>query len=235
MNCYESKHILIIEDDWQIADVVRQGLSEEGFEVEVARNGLDGLRFAVKGTHCLIILDLMLPGMDGLELLRRLREQKVDAPVLILSAKRSVDDRVVGLRSGGDDYLVKPFAFAELLARIESLLRRSQGGREPVRLQVGGLTLDLLSRRAYIESEEIELQSQEFSLLEYLMRNSGQLVTRTQILQNVWGYNFNPSTNVVEVHVCKLREKIERPDRRKLLKTVRGAGYILVDDDETLT
>lgn len=228
----EPRHILLIEDDRQIADFIHQGLTESGFEVDLARNGIVGLDLAAKGVHCVVILDIMLPGMDGLELLKRLRDQRVDVPVLILSAKRSVDDRILGLRSGGDDYLVKPFAFGELLARIESLLRRSQGRREPVRLEVADLTLDLLGRRVYLDNEEISLQPQEFSLLEYLMRNSGQVVTRTQILQQVWGYNFTPSTNVVEVHVCRLREKIERPDQPKLLKTVRGAGYMLGGDDE---
>ena len=233
MNHQESR-ILIVEDDRQIADFLSRGLGEAGFPVDLARDGIDGFERAATGTHAVIILDIMLPGMDGLELLRRLRESDVNVPVLILSARRSVDDRILGLRSGGDDYLVKPFAFAELLARVESLLRRARGSREPVRLTFSGITLDLLGRRAFLDREELQLLPQEFSLLEYLVRNAGRVVTRTQILQHVWGYNFNPSTNVVEVHVCRLRDKIERPGKPKLLRTVRGAGYILGDDEQTL-
>jgi len=152
--------------------------------------------------------------------------------VLILSAKRSVNDRVLGLQAGGDDYLIKPFAFTELLARIQSLLRRARGAPEPTKLKASDLTVDLLGRRAFRGQEQIDLLPQEFSLLEYLVRNRGSIVTRTQILKNVWGYNFNPSTNVVDVHICRLREKIERSDRPQLLRTVRGAGYMLVGDDE---
>lgn len=233
METGERPRVLVIEDDHQIADFIHQGMTEAGFEVSNAFDGKSGLDLALERAHDLLILDIMLPGMNGMDLLATLREQKVDVPVLILSAKRSVDDRVLGLRAGGDDYLVKPFAFAELMARVESLLRRSQGSKEPVTLSVGGLSLDLLGRRAYRDDgEEIELQPQEFSLLEFLMRNSGNVVTKIQILQNVWGYNFNPSTNIIEVHVCRLREKIDRPDRPKLIKTVRGAGYVLVDPEK---
>jgi len=232
MGGFQCGRVLFIEDDLQIADFVKQGLTEAGCEVEVVHDGLDGFALALQGEYQVLVLDIMLPGMNGLELLQKLRDRGIDKPVLILSAKRSIADRVLGLRAGGDDYLVKPFAFAELLARVESLLRRARGSREPVRLKVADLTLDLLGRRAYRGGEEIDLQPQEFSLLEYLMRNCGQVVTRTQILQNVWGYDFNPSTNVVEVHVCRLREKIERTDRSKLLRTVRGAGYILADDEK---
>jgi two-component system, OmpR family, response regulator len=233
MTSIRSERVLVIEDDRHIADFVRQGLAESGYEVDVAGNGLEGLELALKGIHGVVILDIMLPGMDGLDLLQHMRDRQVSTPVLILSAKRSVPDRVRGLQAGGDDYLVKPFAFAELLARVQSLLRRARGNQEPVRLIVGDLTLDLLSRKASRDEEEIELQQQEFGLLEYLMRNSGQVVTRAQILQHVWGYNFIPSTKVVEVHICRLREKIERPDKPRLLRTVRGAGYILVDNDQT--
>lgn len=235
MEMNQSTCILIVEDDEQIAGFVRQGLMEAGFMVDVVHNGIEGSELALRGTHCAVILDIMLPGMDGLELLRRMRAQGINTPVLMLSAKRSIDDRVLGLRTGADDYLIKPFSFAELLARIESLLRRNQEGQEAVRLKVADLVLELLSRQAYRGSEEIELQPQEFSLLEYLMRNKDQVVTRTQILQHVWGYNFNPATNVVEVHICRLREKIERPGKPKLLRTVRGAGYILVENDEVST
>jgi two-component system, OmpR family, response regulator len=226
-----SVRVLLIEDDSAIADFVCQGLREVGYEVDLVRSGSDGLERVTRREHQVVVLDIMLPGMNGLEVLKRLRERGIETPVLILSAKRSLDDRVLGLRSGGDDYLVKPFAFSELLARIESLVRRSQGHQEPVRLKVADLMLDLLARKAHRGQEELELKPQEFSLLEYLMRNSGQVVTRTQILQHVWGYNFNPSTNVVEVHICRLREKIERPEKPRLLRTVRGVGYILAEND----
>ncbi|MGV8075423.1 MAG: response regulator transcription factor [Syntrophobacteraceae bacterium] len=228
----ETVSVLIVEDDHEIAAFVSQGLEETGFKVDVACNGPDGLECALLGDYDALILDIMLPGMNGLDLLRHLRENKVDTPVLILSAKRSLDDRVLGLQTGGDDYLVKPFAFAELLARLQSLIRRSQGNREPVRLKVGELVLDLMARRVYRDEEEIELQPREFTLLEYLVRNANRVVTRTQLLQHVWGYNFNPSTNVIEVHICHLREKLEQTGRSKLLKTVRGVGYILTDKDD---
>ena len=224
----------MIEDDRRTADFVSQGLTEAEFEVEVTPNGIEGFKVASQGAHDVLVLDLMLPGMNGLELLKGLRDGGINTPVLILSARRSVDDRVLGLQTGGDDYLIKPFVFAELLARIESLIRRARGAHEPMKLKVADLLLDLLSRRVYREEKEIELQPQEFSILEYLMRNSDQIVTRKQILRHVWGYNFNPSTNIVEVHICRLREKIELPGRPKLLRTVRGAGYILVGDDEHL-
>lgn len=188
---------------------------------------------AGKAEHDLIILDIMLPGMDGIEILQRLRDQGIQTPVLILSAKRAVSDKVYGLRAGGDDYLVKPFAFAELLARMESLLRRSSSNNEPIRIKVLDLTIDLLSRSVQRDHEEIRLQPQEFSLLEYLARNSGRVVTRSEILQKVWGYNYDPSTKLVEVHISNLREKIERPGKPKILKTIRKSGYILVDSHET--
>jgi len=231
MNGSERGRVLVIEDDRQTAEFVCQGLAEAEFEVEIAPNGIDGFEVARKGVYDVLVLDLMLPGMDGLELLRQLRDGGTNTPVLILSAKRSVDDRVLGLQTGGDDYLIKPFVFAELLARIESLVRRAQGNHEPVRLKVGDLLLDLISRRAYRDEIEIELQPHEFSILEYLMRNKDQIVTRKQILRHVWGYNFTPSTNIVEVHICRLREKIELPGRPKLLRTVRGAGYMVSDDE----
>lgn len=234
MHRSERGRVLVIEDDRPTADFVCQGLTEAEFEVEVAPNGIEGFKVARQGAHDVLVLDLMLPGMSGLELLRQLRDGGINTPVLILSAKRSVDDRVVGLQTGGDDYLIKPFVFAELLARIESLIRRARGNHEPMRLKVADLLLDLLSRRLYRDGKEIELQPHEFSILEYLMRNRDQIVTRKQILRHVWGYNFNPSTNIVEVHICRLREKIELPGRPKLLRTVRGAGYILVGDNELL-
>jgi two-component system, OmpR family, response regulator len=230
----KSRHILLIEDDPQITEFLCQGLRENRFKVDAVQDGIEGLELALQGTHCAVILDLMLPGMDGLELLQRMRARNVDTPVLILSAKRKVDDRVLGLRAGGDDYLVKPFVFAELLARIESLLRRANGRRDPVKLRVSDLTLDLLARCAYLGKKKLELQPQEFNILEYLMRNRGQVVTRTQILQQALGYKFSTSTNVIEVHICHLREKIERPDKPKFLKTVRGVGYMLGEDEHKI-
>ena len=232
MNSDKPLRALVIEDDKPIGDFIRQGLQEAGFLVDLVTNGPDGFQLGGTRSHDVIILDIMLPGMDGLELLERLRSNGVNTPVLILSAKRSVSDRVLGLQAGGDDYLIKPFAFAELLARIQSLLRRVRGAPEPTRLKASDLTLDLLGRRVIRGQEQVDLLPQEFSLLEYLVRNRGRIVTRTQILKHVWGYNFNPSTNVVDVHICRLRDKIERPDRPQLLRTVRGAGYILVDHDE---
>jgi two-component system, OmpR family, response regulator len=232
MNDGQPIRVLVIEDDQPIADFIFQGLMEAGLQVDIVNNGPAGLDLGCTRSHDVIILDLMLPGMDGLELLQRFRGSGVNTPVLILSARRSVNDRVLGLQAGGDDYLIKPFAFTELLARIRSLLRRSGGAPEPTRLLASDLTIDLLARRAFRGREQIDLLPQEFSLLEYLVRNCGHVVTRTQILKHVWGYNFNPSTNVVDVHICRLREKIERPDRPQLLRTVRGAGYILVDSDE---
>jgi len=228
-----SKKILLVEDDLSIVNFIRRGLQEAGYEVTVAGEGPEGLRLACTGDHDLIVLDIMLPGMDGIEILQHLRDKGIKTPVLILSAQRTVSNKVEGLRAGGDDYLVKPFAFAELLARLESLLRRSQDSNKPVRIKVQDLTIDLLSRSVTRDQEEIKLQPQEYSLLEYLARNRGRVVTRSEILRKVWGYNYDPSTKLVEVHICNLREKLERPGKAKLLKTIRNSGYILVDNEKT--
>jgi two-component system OmpR family response regulator len=230
MSGNQSTRILIVEDEEPIAGFIRQGLMEAGFVVDIAGDGLHGFELAKSEPYNVLILDIMLPGIDGLELLRRVRAAGMNTHVLILSAKGSVSDRVTGLQLGADDYLTKPFAFAELLARIQSLLRRDRGAQEPLSLVVSDLILDLLNHKAIRGGEEIDLQPQEYSLLKYLMVNRGRVVTRTQILQHVWGYNFHPSTNLVEVHVCRLREKIERPDKPRLLRTIRGAGYMLADD-----
>lgn len=224
--------VLLVEDDREISAVLRQGLEEAGFEVDSAPDGVEGLRQALGGGYDALILDIMLPGMDGLEVLSKLRGSAVETPVLILSARRSVDDRVLGLQSGGDDYLVKPFAFAELLARLQSLIRRSRGSREPVQLTAGSIRVDLLARKVYRGEEQVELQPREFTLLEYLARNKNEVVTRAQILRHVWGYDFTPSTNVVEVHICRLREKLEKPGQTKLIRTMRGAGYMLADAED---
>jgi two-component system, OmpR family, response regulator len=219
--------VLLVEDDPTIADFVAKGLREAGFAVDVAGDGRIGLDRALAGGHDAAIVDVMLPHLDGLALIDALRARGVRMPVLILSAKRSVDDRVRGLQAGGDDYLTKPFAFAELLARVQALIRRATGAAEPTRLTVGDLSLDLLTRRVQRGGEIIELRPREFALLEYLMRNAGRVVSKTSILSHVWGYNFDPNTNVVDVLVSRLRDRIDRTFPTKLLHTVRGVGYIL--------
>ncbi len=219
--------LLIIEDDRRVAEFVAKGLRQEGFAVDHAMNGEDGLHLAVTEPYDVIIVDLMLPKLDGLTLIERLRAQKITTPILILSARESVDDRVRGLQAGGDDYLTKPFAFAELLARIQALIRRANAIPEPMQLQVGDLHLDLAKRKAYRQGVPLELQTKEFSLLEYLMRNTGRIVSKTMIMEHVWDYNFDPQTNVVEARICRLRDKVDRPFGKKLIHTIRGAGYIL--------
>jgi DNA-binding response OmpR family regulator len=220
-------NVLLVEDDSTIADFVEKGLKEAGFAVDHAPDGRDGLERAVAGRYDAAIVDVMLPGLDGLSLIDTLRARGVRTPVLILSAKRSVDDRVRGLQAGGDDYLTKPFAFAELLARVQALIRRGTGTAEPTRLTVGDLSLDLLTRLVQRGSERLDLRPREFALLEYLMRNAGRVVSKTAILSHVWGYNFDPNTNVVDVLVSRLRDKIDRPFPVKCLNTVRGVGYVL--------
>lgn len=219
--------VLLVEDDKTIGDFVEKGLRETGFAVDRAADGVAGLDQAVSESYDAAIIDVMLPRMDGLALIDTLRARGIRAPVLILSAKRSVDDRVRGLQAGGDDYLTKPFAFAELLARVQALIRRATGAAEPTRLSVGDLALDLLTRKVQRGAQPIELRPREFALLEYLMRNGGRVVSKTSILSHVWGYNFDPSTNVVDVLVCRLRDRIDKPFPSKLLHTVRGVGYVL--------
>jgi two-component system OmpR family response regulator len=221
--------VLIVEDDATIADFVATGLTEAGFAVDVAADGQQGADMAASAAYDVAIVDLMLPRLDGLALIDRMRGRGIRTPVLILSARRTVDDRVRGLQAGGDDYLTKPFAFAELLARVQALIRRATGATEPTRLAVGDLSLDLLTRRTERAGRSIELRPREFALLEYLMRNPGRVLTKTMILSHVWGYNFNPGTNVVDVLVSRLREKIDRDFDQKLLNTVRGVGYVLKD------
>ena len=218
---------LIVEDDRAIAEFVGRGLREAGFAVDQAPDGETGLELALSEPYDVAIVDLMLPQRDGLSLIDELRRRGRATPVLILSARRSVDDRVRGLQSGGDDYLTKPFAFAELLARVQALVRRATRAPEPTTLTMGDLTLDLLSRKVTRGSTLIELRPREFALLEYLMRNPGKVVSKTMILSHVWDYTFDPQTNIVDVLVSRLREKIDRPFDRKLLRTVRGVGYVL--------
>jgi len=218
---------LIIEDDQTIADFVARGLRESGFAVDHASDGETGLEAALQQTHDVAIVDLMLPKRDGLSVIDELRRRGKSTPVLILSARRSVDDRVRGLQTGGDDYLTKPFAFSELLARVQALVRRASRTPEPTTLVVGDLTLDLLTRKVTRAGVSIDLRPREFALLEYLMRNAGKVISKTMILSHVWEYSFDPQTNIVDVLVSRLRDKIDRPFETKLLHTVRGVGYVL--------
>src|SRR5438874_1536588 len=224
---HHNMRALLVEDDASIAEFVVRGLKEAGFAVDHAADGEAGLNAAVGQSYDVAIVDLMLPRRDGLSLIDELRKRGVATPVLILSARRSVDDRVAGLQTGGDDYLTKPFAFAELLARVQALVRRATRAPEPTTLTVDDVVLDLLSRRVTRAGKPIDLRPREFVLLEYLMRNGGKVVSKTMILSHVWEYNFDPQTNIVDVLVSRLREKIDRPFEKKLLHTVRGVGYVL--------
>ncbi|WP_408952566.1 winged helix-turn-helix domain-containing protein [Lysobacter sp. Hz 25] len=220
--------VLLVEDDPHTAGFIAKGLREDGHAVDHAGNGKDGLFLATTERYDSIVLDRMLPGLDGLVVLQTLRGAGNRTPVLLLTALGEVDHRVEGLRAGADDYLVKPFAYAELSARLDSILRRGQaGGSEPTRLRVADLELDLLSREARRGDKRIELQPREFRLLEYLMRQAERVVTRTMLLEAVWDYHFDPQTNVIDVHISRLRQKIDQGHARPLLHTVRGAGYRL--------
>lgn len=219
--------LLLIEDDAKVADFIVKGLTEAGFAVDHMDNGIDGFREASQHFYDLLIVDIMLPGRDGLSLVEGLRREKIQTPILLLSARHTVDDRVSGLRSGGDDYLTKPFAFAELLARVQALIRRNTANQEPTTLTVGDLSLDLLAREAFRNGEKIELQTKEFELLEYLMRNAGMVVSKTMIIEHVWNYHFDPTTNIVEVRMSRLRDKVDKGFETKLIHTLRGAGYIM--------
>ena len=219
--------LLVIEDDSKIASFIVNGLKQNGFGVDAAADGEQGLDLACTVTYDCLVLDLMLPKLDGLSLLRQLRKEKVNTPVLILSAKATVDDRVKGLQAGGDDYLTKPFAFSELLARVQALIRRATHVVEPTTLTTAGITLDLLSREVKREGRCIELQSREFALLELLMRTPGRVVTKTMILEHIWDYSFDPQTNVVDVLVHRLRAKLDKDFEVKLIQTIRGVGYVL--------
>ena len=223
-------HILLIEDDLEAAQYLEKGLRESGFTCEHAPDGREGLFRATEGRYDLIIADRMLPHLDGLAMLSALRQKGVGTPVLILSALGTVDDRVQGLRAGGDDYLTKPFAFSELLARVEALMRRRPATAEVTRIRVADLELDLLARRATRAGREIELTAKEFQLLEFLMRRAGQVVTRTMLLEGVWDLHFDPQTNLIDVHMSRLRQAVDRGFDRALIHTVRGAGYTLRDD-----
>ena len=220
--------ILLVEDDKDVGGFVAKGLREAGHVVEHADNGRDGLFLAASENFDAIILDRMLPGgVDGLRLLETLRTQNNHTPVLFLSALAQVDDRIRGLKAGGDDYLTKPFVFAELLARVEALARRSKNEGPQTKLTVADLEMDLLARSVRRAGQKIDLQPREFRLLEYLMRHAGQVVTRTMLLEGVWDYHFDPQTNVIDVHVSRLRQKVDKPFRGALIHTIRNAGYML--------
>jgi len=222
-------YLLLVEDERRLAQVVRRVLEEEGHTVDLAHDGEDGLAMARDGSHDVIVLDVLLPGMDGIELCQTLRRERLDTPVLLLTALDGVDDRVRGLDAGADDYLPKPFAFQELLARLRALSRRKVQAREATQIQVDGLTLDLRRRRADREGRAIELSPKEFSLLEMLMRNQGRVLTRTQILDHIWGYDYATDSNLVDVYMAYLRRKVDRGGGPKLIRTVRGVGYALGD------
>ena len=222
--------VLLIEDDEKMASFVRKGLKEEGFTVAHEADGESGLHLAHTEGFDAAIVDVMLPGMDGLAIIDEIRRRRSPLPVLILSARRSVDERVRGLRAGGDDYLTKPFAFSELVARLQALIRRAQEKTNAPVLEIGTLRIDLERRIVTRDDRRIDLPPREFALLVYLARNSGRVVSKTMIMEQVWDYNFDPQTNVVESRMCRLRDKIDRGFDRPLLHTVRGVGYVLRDD-----
>ena len=222
-------NILLVEDDTATASFIRKGLTEHGYVVDHAADGEDGLHLALNNPYDALIVDRMLPKLDGLTIIQTLRTKKIEVPVLILSALGEVDNRVEGLRAGGDDYLVKPYAFSELLARLQALLRRAQPVQEQTVLKLADLEMDLMKRQVKREGKVINLQPREFTLLEYLLRNTGQVVTRTMLLEKVWDYHFDPQTNVIDVHISRLRGKIDRDFELPLLHTIRGAGYMLYD------
>lgn len=219
--------ILVVEDDKKIASFISKGFRQAGFAVDHATDGEDGLELAMTAPYDACIIDIMLPKLDGLSLIDEMRQKKINTPVIILSAKRSVDDRIKGLQTGGDDYLTKPFAFTELLARVQALIRRASASDLPSRLVAADLQMDLLTREVYRGDQQIDLQPREFALLEYLMRNVGKVVSKTMIMEHVWEYNFDPQTNVVDVLVCRLRNKMERNAEMKMIHTIRGVGYVL--------
>lgn len=224
-------HILLIEDDAEAAEFLVKGLRESGYQVHHAHDGRDGLHHATQGSFDLVVTDRMLPHVDGLSIIQQMRQEGIATPVLVLSALGTVDDRIRGLKAGGDDYLTKPFAFAELLARIEALLRRSSSAVEATRLKVADLELDLLARRVVRAGREIELTARELKLLEFLMRRAGQVVTRTMLLEGVWDLHFDPQSNLIDVHISRLRQAVDKGSENPLIHTIRGSGYVLRDGE----
>ncbi len=220
-------YVLVVEDEQRLARVIRRVLEEEGHTVDLAYDGEEGLAIAMEGSHDVIALDILLPGLNGIEVCQSLRRNRVDTPILLLTALDDVQDRVRGLDAGADDYLTKPFAFQELLARLRALGRRRVQAREPERVQTGDLVLDMNRRRAERAGRVIELSPKEFALLEFLMRNEGRVVTRTQILDHLWGYEHAPDSNLVDVYVSYLRRKVDKGHPNKLIGTIRGVGYVL--------
>lgn len=223
--------LLLIEDDEKIASFITKGFKAEGFAVDHASDGNSGLDLALSEPYDAAVVDIMLPGLDGFSLIGRMRREKIMTPVIILSAKGEINDRVKGLQIGGDDYLSKPFAFSELLARVQALIRRASGAKEPTRLSVGDLSVDMMAREVRRGGVKIDLQPLEYSLLEYLMRNQGRVVSKTMIMEHVWDYHFDPQTNVVEARICRLRDKVDKEFDEKLIHTVRGVGYVLRQND----
>ena len=219
--------ILLIEDDEQTAAFISKGLRQEGFAVDCSADGKDGLNLALSQPYDAAVIDIMLPGLDGLTLIDEMRRKGRRTPVIVLSAKSTVDDRIKGLQAGGDDYMIKPFSFSELVARIHALIRRAGRIEGPTTLAVCDLVIDLVRRRAVRGGVEIDLQPKEVALLEYLMRNAGRIISKTLIMEHVWDYNFDPRTTVVESRICRLRDKIDRPFSTNLIHTMRGAGYVL--------
>lgn len=219
--------VLIVEDDDRTAAFLVKGFNQAGYATDRAADGEEGLFMAQSAPYDVAVVDIMLPRLDGLSMIEKLREHRLRLPIIVLSAKKSVEDRIRGLQTGGDDYLVKPFAFSELLARTQALLRRVNEIAEPTMLKVEDLSLDVVKRKVFRGEKEIELQHREFALLEYLMRNAGRVVSKTMIMEHVWDYNFDPETNVVESRICRLRDKIDRSFTHKLIHTVRGVGYVL--------
>ncbi|NOY75387.1 MAG: response regulator transcription factor [Kiritimatiellaeota bacterium] len=219
--------ILLVEDDKKTAEFIINGLKQSGYVIDHVSDGEQGLFKATSRTYDAMVVDLMLPKMDGYALIVEIRHRNISTPIIILSAKNSVDDRIKGLNRGSDDYLVKPFSFSELLARLHALIRRANAVADPTVLKVATLTLDLLSRKVTRNDKRIDIQPLEFALLEYLMRHAGRVVSKTMIMESVWDYNFDPQTNVVEVRICKLREKIDKPFDKDLIHTMRGFGYVL--------
>jgi DNA-binding response OmpR family regulator len=222
-------YVLVVEDERRLSQLVRRVLEEEGHTVDVAFDGEEGLAMGLDGTHDVIVLDLMLPQMNGIDVCKTLRRKKIDTPILMLTALDSVDDKVNGLDAGADDYLPKPFAFQELLARIRALSRRRVTTEDPLSLEVNGLSLDVRRRRAERDGNLIDLSPKEFQLLEFMMRNQGRVLTRTQILDHLWGYDFATDSNLVDVYVAYLRRKVDKGQAHKLIRTVRGVGYALGD------
>ncbi len=222
--------ILVVEDDSTIRNFVEQGLREAGFAVDTAADGEEGLNFALSAPYDAAVIDIMLPGIDGLKLISEMRHRGIATPVIILSAKRSVEDRVKGLETGSDDYLVKPFAFSELLARVQALIRRTGNINNPLELSIGDLSVDITTREVRRGDRKITLQPKEFALLEYLLRNRGRVISKTLLLEHIWDFSFNPQTNVVDVLVCRLRNKVDKGFEKKLIHTIRGVGYVLKED-----